>query len=185
MTIASSGIPQARQRLSELVAGLRDAASGAVAERAARAVQEQVAAVTKRILGQHVDSGHAQETAEATHAGNVVQLSASGYLKYHAWWPFRSGMPPFVLARATRIYKAELEAALAGKTSPLLAADEAAEEIAAARAAAKFKKDIARIYRQSDEYKAKKRAEARERREDRAIDRRIREREEREDRVRG
>jgi flagellar biosynthesis GTPase FlhF len=147
VTVKASGIVEARRRLSDLVNGLREATSGAVVARAARKVQEQITAVTNRILGEHVYSGTARSSSLALASGSVVQLSSIGYLKYHPWWPFRRGMPPFVVTRATKIFKAELEAALAGKPSPLALADAAAEDAAEAKrvkAAAKEQKRVER-----------------------------------------
>ena len=37
-----------------------------------------------------------------------ILVSAPGYLRFHRWYSFRSGMPPFNLASAARTYAAEL-----------------------------------------------------------------------------
>lgn len=154
--MSAGGISEARAMLSQLSEGLRAAASGQVLDRAAQAVQAQVTAVSKRILSKHVLSGRALSGASATRAGGLVQITVPEYVSFGlgAAWPFRSGMPPFVVSRAARIFQAELLAALAGDRSPLLEADDAAEEVAAVKSRAKFKADIARIYRHSAEGKA-------------------------------
>jgi hypothetical protein len=82
-------------------------------------------------------------------------------------------MPPFVISNAVKVFAAELQAAISGQRSPLLLADEAAEEAAAAKSRAAFKKETARLYRKSDEYKAKRKAE-------RAYERRVKAQEGRE-----
>ena len=142
MTFA--GISKARARLSELVQGLRVAASGAVVQRAAAKVQEQISSVTKAKLSKHVFTGNAQGTATVAAAGGLVQLTAPAYLHFHGWWPFRSGMPPFVVTRAAKIFEAELVAALGGLPSPLALADAAAEEVAEARRAKQAKREARR-----------------------------------------
>ncbi|HEY8944909.1 MAG TPA: hypothetical protein VIM73_11640 [Polyangiaceae bacterium] len=169
MKVRATGISAARARLADLVVGLRAATSGEVVERAAAKVQSQIDAVSKRILANHVDTGHAQSEAQTSHSGALIQLTVPTYVGFHEWWPFRSGMPPFVLGNASRIFSAELRAALAGERSPLIVADEVAEEKAAEKSRAKFKRDIARIYRQSDEAKEARKKAAAQRRRERAL----------------
>ncbi len=110
-----TGITQARARLERLAQGLREIAGGAVLARAAAKVKEQVDAVAKRAAGSHIESGAASSSLAVTASGGLVRLSSIGYLKFHAWWPFRRGtMPPFVVKRATLILAREIVAALGG-----------------------------------------------------------------------
>lgn len=155
--MAAFGITAARARLEEIATKLRAAASGEVVARAAAKIQEQVTAVSQRILTKHVLSGRALGEGTATRLGSLIQLTAPQYITYAlgAEWPFRSGMPPFVVTRALKIFEAELVAATGGQPSPLALADVAASEATAA----KFKKDIAKIYRSTPEGKAKRSAE--------------------------
>lgn len=139
--IAFEGLSAARSRLQVLVNGLRNAAGGAVVARAAAKVGEQVAAVSKRLLADHIYTGNAQSASLVTVNGGRVDLSAPGYLKYHGWYVFRSGMPPFVVTRAAKIFAAELQAALAGEASPLALADEAVEAAAEAKRQKAAEKD--------------------------------------------
>ncbi len=154
--LSSSGIPAARKRFADLAARLREAASGAVVERAAQAIGAQVQAVAKRLTSAHQDSGAAASGLTVTASGGLVQLTSNRYLGYHPWWVFRSGMPPFVIARALKIFKAELEAAIAGEDSPLTLWDAMMEEAAAVKSRAQFKRDTARIFHKSAEGIAKR-----------------------------
>lgn len=161
------GISKARQKLAKLAAALRDHAG--VVERAAAKVQAQVDAVSSAKLGSHEASGYAIGNSDATASGGLVLLKSPRYLTYHRWWPFRSGMPPFVVKRAASIFAAELLATLGMGSSE---AQVIASEIAADDAASEAKKTA-------------RKAEAKQRREDRKIDRLIKAREAREDRGRG
>lgn len=147
--LAFQGLTAARKRFADLAGRLREAASGAVMERAVEKIQEQVQAVARRLAAKHKDTGAAASALVVTGTPGLVQLKFPRYLGYHAWWVFRSGMPPFIVTRAAKILAAELDAVLAGQASPLALADAAAEETAAEKSRAKFKADVARIYRQS------------------------------------
>ncbi len=125
--MAYADISAARAKLARICDGLRFAASGAVLERAAAKVQEQIDAVGKSKLSKHQLSGAALGSLDATASGGLVQLTSNRYLGYHRWWVFRDGMPPFVVSRAVKILDAELHAAVAGQPSPLFVADAAAE----------------------------------------------------------
>lgn len=137
----------ARAKLQKLADGLKLAASGAVVDRAAAAIGQQIQAVARRLTIKHKLTGAASSGLTLKVAGGLVQLTSNRYLGYHDWWVFRSGMPPFVLSRASKIYAGELEAAISGKPSPLVLMDEAAEEAAAVKSRAKFQSDTAKIAR--------------------------------------
>ncbi len=140
-------VTSACARLSSLVAGLRAAASGAVVDRAAAKVQAQIDAVSRAKVTSHELSGHAASVLEVSRLGGLVQVKASAYLHFHRWWPFRSGMPPFVVKRAALIFAAELVAALGGRGKPggSIADDVLAEgEASAAKGAARKAKTTAR-----------------------------------------
>jgi hypothetical protein len=133
----------ARAKLQRIVDGLKRAASGEVVERAAAAVEAQIAAVSRDKLAKRTDTGAAAAATQATHSGGLVQLKSKGYLRYHRWWPFRGGkMPPFVIKSATRIFAVELRAATQGK-DPDAVSIEAAGVLAAAEAAETKKADAA------------------------------------------
>ncbi len=125
----------ARAKLQQVVEGLRAAASGEVVERAAAKVRTQIDKVGHKYASAHRLTGAADSGLVTTTSGGLIQLTANRYLSYHSWWPFRSGMPPFVVTRAAKIFAAELQAAISGQASPLALADAAAEESAAAKVA--------------------------------------------------
>lgn len=155
------GLSRIRSRLQVIANGLRDAAGGVVVERAAAQVQEQIDAVSKDKLSKHRLTGDALSTAEATHAGGLVQLQSQRYLGYHSWWPFRRGMPAFVAKRAAKIFAAELLAALgsasarAAYAAALAVTEEAsadeAKKVANKAGAAQRRKDKSREKRKSRE----------------------------------
>lgn len=139
------GISGARARLQTIVNGLRDAAGGEAVARAAAKVQAQIDAVSKSKLTTHKLSGNALAVARPTHSGGLIQLTAPRYVNYHGWWPFRRGMPPFVVKRAAQLFAAELLALVSGKPSKsavlaaatvLSQADAAASRAAARKAKA-------------------------------------------------
>jgi hypothetical protein len=191
---AFQNLSKARAMLMQLVPRLRGAASGQVVDRAAAKVQEQIDKVGRKYTEQHKLSGDAAATLNVTRDGGLVLLKANRYLDYHDWWPFRRGMPPFVINHAVKVLQAELVAALTGKPSPLLTADAEAEERAAVKAAkaaarsarvlAKFKRDTARIARREERHRKRvereRKREERERKRDRAYNERVRAREDRE-----
>lgn len=136
MSIIFANITKARARLQTIVDGLRLAAGGVVVERAAVKVQAQIDAVSKAKLDVHEESGASLASAQTAHYGGLVQLTTTDYLRFHGWWPFRRGMPPFVVTRAARIFAAELLAVIGSSASgpALAAANEVVEEDAAADA---------------------------------------------------
>lgn len=156
MSVARVDITAARRLVAKLVLNLTAAANGEIVARAAAKIQAQIDAVAKRILSKHVLSGRALSQGSATRSGTLIQLSTPAYIGFALGrgWPFRSGMPPFVLSNAVKILQAELNASLTGQASPLALADEAAEEAAIQKSRAKYKADNARIYRQSAAGKA-------------------------------
>ena len=123
MNLTFAGITSARARLARLTVGLREAASGEVVARAVAKVAEQIEAVAKAKTSKHTLSGTAADSVALARAGGVVALSTVGYLKFHAWWPFRRGMPPFVVTRASLIFARELVNALGAKADETEAAD--------------------------------------------------------------
>src|SRR5262249_49853681 len=82
---------------------LQRAAGGEVIERAAVEVQAQVDAVARDKLGKHQASGDALRDLDVGISGSLVTLTGNSYLRFHGWWPFRAGMPPFILKRAAII----------------------------------------------------------------------------------
>lgn len=151
-----------RARLAKAVAGLREIQAGEVVTRAAEKVATQVRTVAAKKLSQHTLSGAASGDTIVSTEGGLVQLHGmpachgagwerKSYLSAQPWWPFRSGyMPPFIIRNAAQIFEAELAAALRGTRSPLLLADEADEEVAAARAQAKIDRVAAAKQRSED-----------------------------------
>jgi hypothetical protein len=156
-----TGVSEARKKLAELSKGLRDAASGEVARRAAEKVGSQVRKVAASKLSAHNFTGAAAANTVVDVDGPLVQLhgmpsclgkqwEGKSYLSTFDWWPFRSGyMPPFIVNNAIKIFEAELVAALSGQRSPLLVAEEAAE----AAAAKKRAKKVAREQREADRHR--------------------------------
>lgn len=111
---AFTDLSKARRRVHTLVTGLQVIASGEALERAAARIQEQIDAVATDKATSHIETGNALSTIEASRAGGLIRLSNVRYLAFHKWWPFRRGMPPFVLKRAAIILAAEVKAALGG-----------------------------------------------------------------------
>ncbi len=186
-SVRGEGIAKARRTLADLAARLRAAASGQVVDRAAQAIRAQVEKVATKYVEAHKESGLSESTLEVTQDGPLILLRSQRYLSYHAWWPFRSGMPPFVVSRANKIFAAELEAAISGKASPLLEMDAEAEARAAAKAAKVAKRvERKRIAAEKKAARETKRAATAERKRlaqekrDRAHDERVRAREDRE-----
>jgi len=118
-----TGITAARARLARLAADLRAAASGEVIERAAAKIAEQIVAVAEAKTTKHMRTGDARGSVQLTRAGGKIELSTVDYLRFHAWWPFRRGMPPFVVKRASLIFARELVNALGVKADGTEAAD--------------------------------------------------------------
>lgn len=155
MSVARLEYGKARALLAKLVLNLTAAATGEVVARAGAAIQAQITSVSRSKLVKHVLSGAALAEAAARRTGTLIQLETPTYLVFHReFWPFYHGIPPFVISRAIAIMEAEFAAAMGHRYSPLLAAEEAAEEAVAVKSRATFKKEIARIYRQSAAGKA-------------------------------
>jgi hypothetical protein len=167
--IAFAGLSAARSRVARLAAGLSQIAGGAVLQRAAAKIGEQIVAVAEQRAAAHQETGTARGSVQLTMSGPLVQLSNIGYLHFHSWWPFRRGMPPFVLKRASVILSREVLGLLSEQNA--LGGDlgaEASEVVDEADAA------IAK--------RAARKAETKRRREDRAYDRRVKASEDREGR---
>lgn len=157
MAVARFDVGAGRRLLAKLVLNLTAAAAGEVVKRAGQAIQAQISKVATSKLARHEASGHALSVNTTTLSGPLIQLKVPEYVTLshnRRWFPFYNGMPPFVLKRANLILQAELTAALTGKRSPLLLADEAAEGEATKKSREQFKKETARIWRQSAEGKA-------------------------------
>jgi hypothetical protein len=108
--IRVSGWGQARARLLALAAGLRD--HRGVVERAAEKVAAQTQVVAAKVLGRHTETGTAAGALVVERRGGLVTLSDLAYVSFHKWWPWRSGMPPFVMRYAAKVFAAELLAAV-------------------------------------------------------------------------
>jgi hypothetical protein len=135
-SIAAFGdLSKARRRVQTLVTGLRAIGSGEALERAVDKIQEQVDAVAHDKAGRHVETGQALASVTTRATGGLIQLSGVRYLNFHGWWPFRRGMPPFVLKRAALILATEVKVALGGTYGSLgeLAGDVLGEAAEGAR----------------------------------------------------
>jgi len=140
--VSFQGLSKARAQVAQLAAALRDAPG--VLNRAAVKVQAQVDAVARSRVGKHVATGVAQGSLTVAADGSLVKLSAARYLDYHAWWPFRRGMPPFVLKRAAQILAAEFLATIGDRSG---AAGALAGEIVDAQAASDAKRAAKKVTR--------------------------------------
>ena len=162
--LAWTGLSAARKRLQMLAEGLRSAASGEVVEKAGAAVQALVDKVAREKIGRHVASGNAAGALTVARSGGLIQLQAPAYLHFHGWWPFRSGMPPFIVKQAAVILARALVGTIKGGGSALaLEAGEvvaAADEATAKSAAKKIASAVRREERKLD--RATKKREARE-----------------------
>lgn len=134
MGLTFFGITSARSRFGRLTAGLREAASGEVLARAVDKVRAQVEAVATKKLSAHVASGAAVSDTRVDARGAMVQIhempprnakaqQSLSYLSLKGWWPFRGGMPPFVVKRAALIFARELVNVLGVKADRSEAAD--------------------------------------------------------------
>jgi len=137
MGVLRVDVTGARRKLAQLVAGLRAAASGKVVDVAAARVQEQIDGASQAIIGRHTETGKAAGDRVVERAAGLVTLSWPRYLAYHRWNPFRSGMPPFAVKAASKIFAAVLVEALGGRGKP---GGELADEILAAAEASDAKK---------------------------------------------
>lgn len=157
--------------LAKLAQALED--HEGVIDRAASKVRAQIDSVVRSKLGAHSESGHADSLTKVDLKGRIVEIggmpaangkrwSGQSYLTFHGWWPFRRGMPPFIVKLAAEILAAEFLATIGDTTSDLgrMAVDLVAgvEARAAKKAASK--------------------EAAKRRREERALDRATRRREE-------
>jgi len=165
MGVLRVNVGAVRAKLAKIAAGLRAAATGAVVDEAAAAVQALIDGASQAIIARHTDTGKAAGERGVQRSGGLVVLSWPRYLAYHQWNPFRSRMPAFVVKAASVIFARALIKALGGRGKP---GGEIADAIAAA----------------ADETDAKKAAKAarRQEREDKKIDRQIKAREERAER---
>jgi hypothetical protein len=140
MSIKYAGLTAARARLQRLADGLREAAGGEVLARATAKMGEQIAAVAEQKTAAHMDTGAARGSVELAVSSGRVQLTTVGYLRYHSWWPFRRGMPGFVVKRAALVLARELVEAIGGDGSALAAEAQAVADdgdAAATKAASK------------------------------------------------
>ena len=119
MSVQFQGLTAARRRLAELSRGLHAIASGEVVARTVAKVQAQIETVARRKLAGHVDTGAATTSLSVRADGSLVLLSANRYLRYHGFWPFRRGMPGFVVKAAAQMIAAEVLAALGSRTGEL------------------------------------------------------------------
>jgi hypothetical protein len=131
--ITFAGISSARARLARLSDGLRQAAAGEVMARAVAKVGDQVRAVVIATLARHELTGAASVSTEIAVGATSVQIQGMpsrnaknqqgrSYVSLYGWWPFRSGMPPFVVKRSTLIFARELLLALGAGAPPEAAA---------------------------------------------------------------
>ena len=155
-------VSAARRRLAQLAQGLRAAGGGVAVARAAEKIAEQVRAVADAKLSRHHLSGEAAADTRVDIEGALVVLhgmppahgqawSGRSYLSLQRWWPFRSGMPPFMVKRGSQILAAEVLALLGNRAAPERAlaqgiVDEA-EEAAANKRDAALKRFDAQIKR--------------------------------------
>lgn len=173
---AYANLTGARRTLQRIRDGLRLVAGGAVADEAAQEIGAAYRKIVDEKYAKHRATGALVGSAHVDVDGSLVQIGRYGYARYHRWDPLRRGsVPPFMLKIAQQIASAKLLAAVRGDSSfvrtPAAVGVDEAEDVerevlkeetkTAAKAAAKFKKDIARIYRSTPEYKAKKAAERR------------------------
>lgn len=131
--VAFAGLSEARATVARLAEALQRAASGEVIERAAVKVAERVQRIALPKVEAHSASGHALDVFEVTISGSVVTLSAPAYLRFHSFWSaFRRGMPKAVLTYAAQVLAAELLAVLGDSDSAgrALAQDVADEQAA-------------------------------------------------------
>lgn len=110
MSFAFAGISKARERLQKLADGLRDTG---VLPRAVEKVQALVNKVAHEKTSRHIATGAADASITVTASGGgLIQLASNSYLRFHSWWSFRRGMPPFILKQAAVILARELLTAL-------------------------------------------------------------------------
>jgi hypothetical protein len=152
------GLSKARKQLAALAAGLRD--HDGVVARAAAQVAAQVEAVSRSKVNAHRDTGAAASSVDVAATGGLVLHKVNRYLDYHSWWPFRRGMPPFVVKRAAEIFAREFLSTIGAGGE---AGGVATEIVAAA--------DTASAVRAEKKAQAKVRAKIR--REERAYDKRV------------
>lgn len=175
--LAWSGLSAARKRLAELAANLRSAASGSVTAAAAEKVADLVRKVATAKLSAHEESGAAAGLTVVDVSGGLVELhgmpgcngkkwAGKSYVSTFGWWPFRRGMPPFILKQAGVIYARELLAAIGGRGHAAGALAEATVDEADASAAKSAAKSVARK-QASAQRREDRRIKARESREDR------------------
>lgn len=144
--VAFAGLSEARARVARLAEALHRAAGGEVIERATAEIQAQIDAVAADRLGRHRATGDAAGSLDVRISGSLVTLTANSYLRFHGWWPFRRGMPPFILKRAAVILAGALLAVIGDSDS---AARELAQTIVDEKAASDAKRAAGKATRRA------------------------------------
>jgi hypothetical protein len=104
-------------RLQNLAKALEEIAKG----EGLRAANERIEAVFRGVamskLPKHVATGNALAVVDVHPDAHGIALRQPRYLRYQRkWWPFSRGVPPFLLNRALKIYREELQRLLAKGT---------------------------------------------------------------------
>lgn len=195
------GVAKIRARLQKITEGLIAVSGVAAVEAAGQVIEGKVRTVATSQLERHRASGDAIGSLDVARAGGLITVTANRYCGMHKWYSFRTGVPPFIVKMATKVLAATLLALIKGTDAAsseagLLAAEIALpEEAKSARKAVKrHHKRVARLAardqrraaskvvnaRKKADRKVANTAAAKERRESRAYDRRVKAREARE-----
>jgi len=100
--------------LGDLAARLDSLARFEAQAAAAPRVGEAIRAAMVPVLSAHVRTGRALDTAAIVVDAKSARGKAQYYLRFHAWWPFKNGAPPELIAQASAIYQEEAARILGG-----------------------------------------------------------------------
>lgn len=101
--------------LRKIIAGLREIADGAAAQRGLERFATYINGMAHAQLERHVDTGKALATAEVAFDRSAITITLQNYRRYIPGFSFRKGTPLAVLKRGQAILAEELARALEGK----------------------------------------------------------------------
>lgn len=100
------------RKVARVLAKLRD--GEAVAPATAR-ISKLLNDAAEEVLQEHRHTGHSADTLTVTAAGPTVLVTSQRYLVFHAWWPFRQGVPEKLKKQVREIFREESARVLASR----------------------------------------------------------------------
>ena len=100
-------------RLQNIARALEAAAAGASVQAANDRIRSMFEAVAASRLPKHELTGNALSVVKVFPDARGIALAQPAYLRYQRWWPSSRGVPPFLLTKALKYYREELQKLLA------------------------------------------------------------------------